>query len=99
MTRVAQQESRGPVPSVCFASDLLVNPGESFLCKEAEICRKQGFSANECCRAQRPRRLRLKKSHQQRERRRADQVQGVAGAHWGVDCERARRSFFDLDEV
>jgi hypothetical protein len=26
-------------------------------------------------------------------------VQGVAGAHWGVDCERARRSFFDLDEV
>ena len=46
----------------------------------------------------------LTKTHQQRERLRADQVQGVArvksaGAHWGVDCERVRLSFFDLDEV
>ena len=40
----------------------------------------------------------------ERERLRADQVKEVvqvksAGAHWGIDCERVRRSFFDRDEV
>ena len=46
----------------------------------------------------------MTKSHQQREVLCAYQVQEVAqvksaDAHWGVDFERVRRSFFDSDEV
>ena len=80
-------------------------PGQKFSVSACRKSSKRGaFSANECCRARQPQRLRLTKSHQQRERLRSNQVQGVAqvesvGAHWGVDCERARMSFFDLDEV
>ena len=99
-----QQLSGGAEPSVSAAEEQIVNPGQSFLGQVTENRRKEGFSANECCRAPRPRRLRLTKSHQHRERLRANKVQGVAqvksaGARWGVDCERLRMSFFGLDEV
>ena len=39
----AQQESGGAAPEVSAAEERIVNPGESFLGKAAEKCRKEAF--------------------------------------------------------
>ena len=104
LDHLTDQVGGGAEPNVSAAEERIENPGKNFCVRSPKSVEKRAFSANECRRAPRPRRLRLTKSHQQREPLRADHVQGVAqvksaGAHWGVDCERAKRSFFELEKV